>query len=349
MGLTNEERQEKLNAIVAVCLNSEEGTRLLERGLAEGGMQLFRTVAPGAFPVRQESEGKVRTGIILDVETTGLDPKKDEVIELAMQGFSYDDKGILALNESYVAFNEPKAEIPPEITALTGIEPEMVQGCRIDHDAVLGMLVGVDIVVAHHAAFDRPFVEENIPGCGFDRVNWACSLVEIDWPARGMTGRSMEVLAANMKLAYGAHRALDDCVATAFVLAGDGMGRSPLVEMLDNARSRGLVLVAKDSPFEKKDLLRNAGWRWSPEGDATGGHKAWWKEVPATEAAMSLEAAFLRDEVYGSDVTVPAFRVEAINRHSRRLGTQEAFKTARLDIGRAVETGVGTERSSPAP
>src|SRR5689334_13395297 len=70
-----------------------------------------------------------KTGILIDVETTGLDQQKDEVIELGMVKFDYFADGRVAgLRDVFSSFNEPSAPIPPEVTALTGITGEMVAG-----------------------------------------------------------------------------------------------------------------------------------------------------------------------------------------------------------------------------
>jgi DNA polymerase-3 subunit epsilon len=73
------------------------------------------------------------TAVILDVETTGLDHRSDEVLELAMVKFAYyPDGSIAGLSGAFAAFNEPAAPIPPDITTLTRITDEMVAGHRID-------------------------------------------------------------------------------------------------------------------------------------------------------------------------------------------------------------------------
>ena len=79
-----------------------------------------------------------KTAILLDVETTGLDQRKDEVIELGMVKFDYlPDGRIAGLRDIFSSFNEPSEPIPLDITALTGITNQMVTGHRIDEAAVL--------------------------------------------------------------------------------------------------------------------------------------------------------------------------------------------------------------------
>jgi DNA polymerase III subunit epsilon len=68
---------------------------------------------------------ETKIGILLDTETTGLDHRKDEVIELGMVKFGYTPDGrIIDVTDTFSAFNESSEPIPAEITALTGITDE---------------------------------------------------------------------------------------------------------------------------------------------------------------------------------------------------------------------------------
>jgi DNA polymerase III subunit epsilon len=112
-----------------------------------------------------------KTGILLDVETTGLDQQKDEVIELGMVKFDYLPDGRIAdLKDIFTSFNEPSEPIPQEITALTGITNEMVAGQRIDEATVSSFAEEAVIVIAHNASFDRKFAERYWPI--FQRKAW---------------------------------------------------------------------------------------------------------------------------------------------------------------------------------
>jgi DNA polymerase-3 subunit epsilon len=118
-----------------------------------------------------------RTGVLLDVETTGLDHRKDEVIELGMVKFDYlPDGRIAGLRDVFSSFNESSGSIPPEITALTGITDEMVAGQRIDETAVSSFVDDAVIVIAHNASFDRKFAGRCWPI--FQRKAWGCSATE---------------------------------------------------------------------------------------------------------------------------------------------------------------------------
>jgi DNA polymerase-3 subunit epsilon len=54
-----------------------------------------------------------KVGILIDVETTGLDQKQDEVVELGMVKFEYlPDGRIASVRDVFSSFNEPSAPIP---------------------------------------------------------------------------------------------------------------------------------------------------------------------------------------------------------------------------------------------
>src|ERR1700751_2217298 len=78
-----------------------------------------------------------KAAILIDGETTGLDQRKDEVIELGMVKFDYlPDGRVAGLRDVFSSFNEPSNPIPPEVMALTGITNDMVAGHRIEEAAV---------------------------------------------------------------------------------------------------------------------------------------------------------------------------------------------------------------------
>ncbi|MDX7952546.1 exonuclease domain-containing protein [Lichenihabitans sp. Uapishka_5] len=101
--------------------------------------------------------GDERLVVIVDTETTGLDHRTHEVIELGMVAFVHDGRGeVLSVTAEFSALQEPSGPLTPEIVRLTGITDEMLEGKRIDLDAVEAFIAEADLIVAHNAGFDRP-------------------------------------------------------------------------------------------------------------------------------------------------------------------------------------------------
>src|SRR5690606_30294356 len=142
---------------------------------------------------RPDAGTPIHTGVYLDVETTGLEPS-DRIIELGLVAFEYDDDGnVYRVLEELEAFEDPGRAVPREITELTGITTEDVRGKRIPDERVSAFVGSADLVIAHNAAFDRPFVEARLPV--FESLAWACSASDIEWRRHGFSGRNLEYLA----------------------------------------------------------------------------------------------------------------------------------------------------------
>ena len=99
----------------------------------------------------------------LDTETTGVNRANDKIIELAHKVATFEKSSgmIITIDQVYESFNEPGEEISQEITLLTGINNDMVQGQSIDWEMVDTILNDADIIVAHNASFDRAFVDKH--------------------------------------------------------------------------------------------------------------------------------------------------------------------------------------------
>lgn len=324
--------QEKLAKILGPVLKSPTARDALSEVLRAEGFGLRRQVEttpwPDKDPVRLSF---ARKGIVLDTETTGFDPKANGVTQLSMMEFFYDDVGIFAVGEMFDKYNDPGEPIPQEITEITGITDEMVRGKAIDQAEIRSFIEGADRIIAHHASFDRRFVEENFPQAGFDGIVWDCSIEQVDWKARGFNSNKLEMIALAMGYVYEAHRADSDILATIRVLAEpgpDGM-RSAFEEMLEKSEMEWAHIIALNSPFSGKDALKGAGYSWDGEGTNTRGlGKSWHIFLPATEENLEAQAQILR-EAYGRDVSLKTFIVDGHTRYSDRPATRyEMLRTA---------------------
>jgi DNA polymerase-3 subunit epsilon len=241
-------------------------------------------------PVNGQATRRV---IVLDTETTGLDNKNESIIELAMLSVLVDTVTGLPVGPVtiYESFEDPGKPIPPQITEITGIDDSMVQGQRIDDAAVTALVHQADLVVAHNAGFDRPFVEARFPV--FAGKAWGCSFMGIDWKKEGSGSAKLEFLASERGWFYDAHRAQVDCHALLQVLASPlGDGQTGWARLLAGADQMRYKLRATGAPFESKDKLKARGYRWDGEG------RVWWCSL-GSDALLDAECAWLRAEVYG--------------------------------------------------
>jgi DNA polymerase-3 subunit epsilon len=279
-----------------------------------GDYKVLRRLGPR--PTRTAPDGvRTRTGLVVDTETTGLDPARDEIIELAMTPFTYGSDGeIYEVGESFQRLRQPSGPIPPEVTAITGIDDAMVEGQVIDAQDVATFAGPAALVIAHNAAFDRKFLERYSEV--FNTKPWACSMSEVDWAAEGFEGTKLAYLAAGAGFFYERHRATHDCLATIELLARrlPVSGETGLSKLLARARAPSWRIWAENSPYDLKDVLKARGYRWNGEG--SGAPRSWFIDVPMD--ARAAEEAFLREEVYQGDIDLLVRRIDAYDRFSDR-------------------------------
>jgi DNA polymerase III subunit epsilon len=256
------------------------------------------------------------TAVLLDTETTGLDARKDEVIELGMVKFDYLPDGLITgVRDTFSALNEPSVPISDEVTALTGVTDETVAGHRIDEAAVNAFVDDAAIVIAHNSGFDRKFAERY--WIVFEQKAWGCSATEIDWRKHGFAGAQLGYLLNGAGFFHHAHRAVDDCHALLEVLAHElpTTGAPALALLLETARKATVRVWAEQSPFELKDSLKKRGYRWNDGSD--GRPKSWFVDV--CETTLDQEIAFLRTEIYLRDVEPRRQALTAFTRFSARI------------------------------
>lgn len=149
----------QMDAILIENEAAADLTAMAARLEASGDYRVLRRLAPRR-QIEPQDGSPTRLGIFLDVETTGLDPLHDEIIELAMAPFTYGlDGKIFDVGEPFSRLREPSKPIPPQITKLTGIDDAMVAGHAIDPAEVSRFVAPAALVVAHNANFDRRFLE----------------------------------------------------------------------------------------------------------------------------------------------------------------------------------------------
>jgi ATP-dependent DNA helicase DinG len=156
----------------------------------------------------EDAEGELA---FLDVETTGFDPARDAVIEIAV---------LVARGPEVVArfstLVDPERPVPREATQLTGIDDAAVAGAPRLGSAIAEVLdlIGDRDVVAHNSTFDEAFVAEAARRIGRhapDRWLDSLELARIGLPR--MKTHRLRDLAEAFGAPEPGHRAADDVEA----------------------------------------------------------------------------------------------------------------------------------------
>ena len=156
----------------------------------------------------------MREYIAIDVETTGLSPAKERLIELAAVRFR-DGEEI----DSFTTLVNPGRKLPDRIVELTGIRDDMLTDAPKEDEAIRAFLeyTGESVLLGHNLPFDYSFLKT------------ACSRVKQSYERRGidtlaiakkhlaeLPSRTLEALCTYYGIDSGtSHRALDDARSAA--------------------------------------------------------------------------------------------------------------------------------------
>jgi DNA polymerase-3 subunit epsilon len=234
----------------------------------------------------------VRTGVVLDTETTGLNHAEDAIIEVGIRQFLFNRQTgeVLALGKAYSSFQDPDRPIPAEITELTGITDDMVEGKSIEWNVVDAILDEASIIIAHNARFDRPFIDKKSK-VSRDKI-WGCSIKQIDWRNQGFTSSKLELLNVYHGFFTDSHRAINDVDALLYLLSlNENCSEKPYMqELLNNAKKNQTHVIATSAPFETKDQLKSRGYSWDNQ------NKFWNKVI--NKEVLNEEIKWLEEAVY---------------------------------------------------
>lgn len=184
--------------------------------------------------------------VCVDCESTGLDPKEDRVIEVAIKRFTF-EKELM----SYETLINPARQIPQESTAIHHITQEMVKDAPKVQEVmprVLEMLSGA-IIVGHGISFDINILAESAKRSGLSS-GFLKKAVSIDTLrlARlyGQSGtNSLQGLRTHFNIEdEGAHRAMGDVIVNIEVFK----------KLTKNFKTTRQVIDALKRPIEMKAM-----------------------------------------------------------------------------------------------
>ncbi len=151
-----------------------------------------------------------RNIVVIDTETTGISPKKDELTQIAAARL---EQG--KITDWYVTFVDPGMHIPDDISHLTHIYDEDVAGAPTPEEALKGLVefAGDAKMVAHNAEFDRNFTTKHPAGYPLLESTWIDSLELSRISLPRMKSHRLIDLVRAFGAPLSTHRADDDVAA----------------------------------------------------------------------------------------------------------------------------------------
>ena len=190
--------------------------------------------------------------IAIDLETTGLDPKKDRIIEIA--AIKVKDGQIV---DTFETFIQPGRSLVERVTQITGIRDEdLVMAPKIqDKLQELSVFLEDYPLLGHSLLFDFSFIEKN----GIDTLRIArCYLPE-------MEKKTLPYLCQQFEIPHEPHRAYADALAclqlyekfiTQFGNRDEGKLFEP-IPLVYQAKKEGPITKAQKERLEKVLALHN--------------------------------------------------------------------------------------------
>ena len=260
-----------------------------------------------APPDRDPADGDV-PAVIVDVETTGLNHQRDEVIQIALRPFFVNPKTgeVTGVKRSVSFKQQPSSPLPRIITEITGFTDEDLEGHSIDWSKVSKILGYCQFIIAHNASFDRKWIDAALRKAGHPApagAIWGCSMSQVDWNRICRCSKALEVLCAWHGFYYDSHNAVADVDATLHLLRNNDY----MKEMLSNALEPDYHVFAANSLREENTTLKSGRYRWNPDLGC------WWKATN-TKAEAERECEWLRENL--SKVEPQYFEIDASHRFS---------------------------------
>ena len=152
--------------------------------------------------------------VVLDIETTGLNPKENEIIELSALRVEND-----RIVEEFSTLVKPSGTISPYITHLTGISQSMTENAPDIKTAIkrFADFCSDSIIMGHNVKFDIGFISTNLHR--HHNLPFANDYVDTLRLARiylpSLPNKKLGTIASFFKFdTSGMHRGLKDCVVT---------------------------------------------------------------------------------------------------------------------------------------
>jgi DNA polymerase-3 subunit epsilon len=213
--------------------------------------------------------------LIIDLETTGLDPKEGaEVIEAAAILYDAQNKGILAQISTLFPVLENKAQ------SVNRISPELSQ--QMNHWCFWSIIqTWIDQstgVAAYNADFDFSWIRQLQLVDNLPPEKCFCLYKDFEWPQNQKSCKLIETALNHEVPITTCHRALADCSLVAATLSKIDDLPQRLSEAMKRSQEPKLEVKALVS-YESRNLAKSEGFYWNSS------KKSWLKDIPESELA----------------------------------------------------------------
>jgi len=157
--------------------------------------------------------------VVLDTETTGLDPALERIVEIAI--LTYQDGTLV---ETYETLINPGKLMPPMASAVNGITDDMLIGAPSFSEVAELIRERIDgvTIVGYNIDFDLRFLSASFARHGhaidLSKKLDVLSFARAALPYGTVPNHRLETIKRHFGITRGSHRAADDCLTTYDIL-----------------------------------------------------------------------------------------------------------------------------------
>ncbi len=207
----------------------------------------------------------------LDFETTGVDPRKDDIIEVGAVVWDVDKKKPAAIYSDLIPADRPLSD---EVMKVTGLTDDDLRRFGQPQDVVFKKLSNLagkcQYIVAHNGnKFDKLFLERLLQQQPLPNFNlpWIDTLTDIPYPDSIVTRKLSYLAAEHGFLNMFNHRAVFDVLTMMKVVS-----QYDFNHILKTLNSPMLKIVAQVT-YDEKAKAKDMGFRWDPN------QRVWYMEI----------------------------------------------------------------------
>lgn len=219
----------------------------------------------------------------IDLETTGLDPKNDQIVEVGCVLWHTCTHTLL---NCYSVFVKTDKLIPTDVSAINGITNDMLEYGFEKPDFISALCQGVeqaDYLVAHNAEFEKSFLmEAGLPFIVHAKP-WVDTKIDIPYQAGKGKGTLNDIAMCHGVFNPMPHRALSDTITMLQVLS-----KYDFTEVERYAQAPNVTLSIKfpyDETGAKNKAVKSLGYYWKSET------KTWERNFKEFQVEAALKEA----------------------------------------------------------